>query len=100
AAPDEWRADSVDRRVGSDSVDALAANRGRQYEAATRLHASRRRHIMAEVLAEFADPVACDGVAYRAQACGAPLANVWEAWIEFLPIGGGPAIRTARETTQ
>src|SRR5581483_9773360 len=89
AAPDEWRADSVDRSVGSDSVDALAANRGRQYEAATRLHASRRRHIMAEVLAEFADPVACDGVAYRAQ-----------AWIEFLPIGGGPAIRTARETTQ
>src|SRR5581483_1481777 len=38
AAPDEWRADSVDRSVGSDSVDALAANRGRQYEAATRLH--------------------------------------------------------------
>jgi len=55
---------------------------------------------MAEVLAEFADPVACDGVAYRAQACGAPLGNVWEAWIEFLPIGSGPAIRTARETTQ
>ena len=56
---------------------------------------------MAEVLAEFADPVEAGGIAYRAQACGAPAAdNLWEGWIEFVPFGGGPAIRSSRETTQ
>ena len=38
---------------------------------------------MAVVLAEFADSVSCNGVAYRAQACGAPGGTVWEGWIEF-----------------
>ena len=55
---------------------------------------------MAEVLAEFADPVAYEGVAYRAQACAAQFAHLWEGWIEFIPLDGGPAIRSARETTQ
>jgi hypothetical protein len=55
---------------------------------------------MAVVLAEFADPVACDGVAYRAQACGAEFGHLWEGWVEFVPVGGGPAARSPRETTQ
>jgi len=55
---------------------------------------------MAVVLAEFADPVTYDGVAYRAQACGGELGHVWEGWVEFIPIGGGPATRSPRETTQ
>ena len=55
---------------------------------------------MAVVLAEFADPVSYDGVAYRAQACGAQRGTVWEGWIEFMPLDGGSAIRSARETTQ
>jgi hypothetical protein len=57
---------------------------------------------MAEVLAQFADPVAGpDGRVYRAQACGGPMSDgVWEGWIEFDPIGGGTALRSPRETTQ
>jgi hypothetical protein len=57
---------------------------------------------MAEVLTQFADPVSTsDGSRYNAQACGAPNAQgLWEGWIEFLPINGGPALRSARETTQ
>ena len=57
---------------------------------------------MAEVLAQFADTVTGpDGRIYRAQAVGAPMPDgVWEGWIEFVPIGGGPAIRSPRETTQ
>jgi hypothetical protein len=55
---------------------------------------------MAVVLAEFSDPVVANGIAYRAQACGGPLGNIWEGWIEFIPVGGGPALRSARETTQ
>jgi hypothetical protein len=26
--------------------------------------------------------------------------DVWEAWLEFVPINGGPALRTDRETSQ
>jgi hypothetical protein len=26
--------------------------------------------------------------------------GLWEAWIEFVPIDGGPAVRSPRETTQ
>jgi len=57
---------------------------------------------MAEVFVQFAAPVvAKDGTVYRAQACGAPNADgMWEGWIEFLPVGGGPALRSPRETTQ
>ena len=55
---------------------------------------------MAVVLAEFADPVAYDGISYRAQACGSQRGNTWEGWIEFIPVDGGPAVRSSRETTQ
>jgi hypothetical protein len=57
---------------------------------------------MAEVLAQFADPVVDeDGRAYRAQAVGAPMPDdMWEGWIEFIPLGGGRPVHTARETTQ
>jgi hypothetical protein len=57
---------------------------------------------MAEVLARFSDHVADDeGRAYRAQACGAPNADgLWDGWIEFMPLDGGPAVRSPRETTQ
>jgi hypothetical protein len=57
---------------------------------------------MAEVLAEFADAVVgSDGCAYHAQATGAQMGDgLWEGWIEFVPVGGGPAIRSPRETTQ
>jgi hypothetical protein len=57
---------------------------------------------MAEVLAQFADSVADEaGRRYRAQACGAPMPDgLWEGWIEFVPIDGGPAVRSPRETTQ
>jgi hypothetical protein len=57
---------------------------------------------MAEVLAQFADPVSAgDGRAYRAQACGGPMPDgVWEGWIEFQPLDGGPPLRSPRETTQ
>jgi len=57
---------------------------------------------MAEVFVRFATPiVAKDGKVYRAQACGAQNADgMWEGWIEFLPVGDGPAVRSSRETTQ
>jgi hypothetical protein len=56
---------------------------------------------MAEVFAQFFDPIVCDGVAYRAQACGAPMGDgLWAAWIEFIPLDGGPPLRSPRETTQ
>jgi hypothetical protein len=57
---------------------------------------------MAEVLAQFADPVADDaGHRYRAQACGAPMPDgLWEGWIEFEPLNGGTPVRSPRETTQ
>ncbi len=57
---------------------------------------------MAEVLAQFADPLTTtDGSRYVAQACGAPNDHgLWEGWIEFVPINGGPPLRSSRETTQ
>lgn len=57
---------------------------------------------MAEVLAQFADPVAApDGRTYTAQACGAPMHDgLWEGWIEFLPTRPGAPLRSPRETTQ
>ena len=57
---------------------------------------------MAEVLAQFADPVADEaGHRYRAQACGGPMPDgLWEGWIEFAPLDGGPPVRSPRETTQ
>ena len=57
---------------------------------------------MAEVLARFNVPVSDqERRQYRAQACGAPMPDgLWEGWIEFIPIDGGPAVRSPRETTQ
>ncbi len=56
---------------------------------------------MAEVLLEYADAVtAGDGRQYKARACGDEVRGTWQGWIEFLPIGDGEPIRSARETTQ
>lgn len=59
---------------------------------------------MAEVLVEFqALVVASSGAAYRARACGGEARDGtrrWQGWIEFVPLHGGPTIRTPRETTQ
>ena len=57
---------------------------------------------MAEVLVEFSDSVAdASGTAYIARACGGEMAGgMWQGWIEFVPIGPGEPLRTARETTQ
>ena len=56
---------------------------------------------MAEVLVQFTEPIVADGVAYRADACGAPTSDgLWQGWIEFTPTSGGPSIRSRRETTQ
>jgi hypothetical protein len=57
---------------------------------------------MAEVLAEFAKRLlGGDGRAFRAQVVGAPMPDGrWEGWIEFIPVDGGPPLRTPRETTQ
>ncbi len=63
------------------------------------MHFPRR---MAEVLVEFSDVVVGDdGVRYSAHACGGPTEDgMWHGWLEFVPIGGGAAIRSGRETTQ
>ena len=57
---------------------------------------------MAEVLTEFADVVVDEaGVRYHVHACGAEMLDgMWEGWLEFLPLDGGPPIRSERETTQ
>jgi hypothetical protein len=57
---------------------------------------------MAEVLAEFSQPIlGDDGVVYRAQVAGAAMPDgLWEGWIEFIPVAGGTPLRTPRETTQ
>ena len=57
---------------------------------------------MSEVLVEFADPIAdTDGNSYMARACGAEMPDgMWQGWIEFVPVGDGEPVRSARETTQ
>ncbi len=57
---------------------------------------------MAEVLVEFAQPVAdSDGNSYTARACGSEMSDGrWQGWIEFLPLGSGDPLRSSRETTQ
>ena len=61
-----------------------------------------RGGLMAEVLVEFSEPVASkDGRTFTARACGSELdRNLWQGWLEFVPLEGGPALRSGRETTQ
>jgi hypothetical protein len=57
---------------------------------------------MAETLLQYEHPVkAPDNTSYEARACGSPMpGGTWQGWIEFVPVGGGEPVRTARETTQ
>lgn len=57
---------------------------------------------MAEVLLEYPDAVTSDaGKNYTARACGSEMDDgMWQGWIEFVPLGAGEPIRSARETTQ
>lgn len=57
---------------------------------------------MAQTLLRYHKPVVSpEGVRYEARACGAPAERgSWHGWIEFLPLDGGDAIRSPRETTQ
>jgi hypothetical protein len=57
---------------------------------------------MAETLLEYPQSVqAPDGHLYRARACGSAMAGgAWQGWIEFVPLAGGDAVCTPRETTQ
>jgi hypothetical protein len=57
---------------------------------------------MAETLMEYQTPItAADGTQYRARAVGAEVrGGNWQAWIEFVPVNGGEAVRSPRETTQ
>jgi hypothetical protein len=57
---------------------------------------------MAEVLLEFETPVVSEnGRTYFARACGDQMPDsIWQGWVEFLPVGAGEPVRSARETTQ
>jgi hypothetical protein len=54
------------------------------------------------MLLEYPEAVTSDvGKRYTARACGAETSNgTWQGWIEFVPIGEGEPLRSARETTQ
>lgn len=56
----------------------------------------------ARVLTTFPEPLSGpDGTAYVAKICGrlGPEGR-WEGWVEFVPEGGTPVMRSRRETTQ
>lgn len=57
---------------------------------------------MAEVLVQFDALVTDDaGRDYRPRACGRGRQDgLWEGWIEFVPLSGGPVLGSERETTQ
>ena len=57
---------------------------------------------MAETLLRYQQLVTGpDGTSYEARACGSPMqGGTWQGWIEFVPVNGGDAIRSGRETTQ
>jgi len=56
---------------------------------------------VAEVLLEYADTVLSEGgKSYTARACGAEVRGTWQGWVEFVPLGDGDPVRSARETTQ
>ena len=57
----------------------------------------------AHLLLEHAVLVVAAGKAYRARTWAAPAGDRtarWQGWIQFVPISGGPALCTLRETTQ
>jgi hypothetical protein len=57
---------------------------------------------MAETLLVFQSTVmAPDGTPHEARACGSEMpGGGWQGWLEFVPLGGGPPVRSQRETTQ
>lgn len=57
---------------------------------------------VAEVIVALPDVLAAgNGRTYTAQAVGAATSlGQWEAWIEFIPLDGGPPAASRRETTQ
>ena len=57
---------------------------------------------MAETFAVFTALVAApNGLFYTARACGNKASDgIWQGWVEFTPVDGGPPIRSPRETTQ
>jgi hypothetical protein len=57
---------------------------------------------VAEVLVSYPDAVTSEGGKnYTARACGSDMPDgKWQGWIEFVPLGEGEPIRSARETTQ
>jgi hypothetical protein len=57
---------------------------------------------MGETLLQYQHTVAApDGTVYEARACASPMnGGTWQGWIEFIPVDGGPPIRSPRETTQ
>ena len=57
---------------------------------------------MAEVFVTFSEPVVGpDGASFVARACGsAGRDGLWQGWVEFTPVEGGPVARSGRETTQ
>jgi len=59
----------------------------------------RKKHtLMAEIIFQFAEPLAADGIAYGVRACGRPTGTIWEGWLEFE--GADGTLVTPRETTQ
>jgi hypothetical protein len=56
---------------------------------------------MSRLVQEFSSAVRdAAGVSYAARVRGDEEGSMWYAWIEFLPLDGGAALRTDRETTQ
>ena len=56
---------------------------------------------MAEVLHDYGRVRSADGAVYVVRACGSEMdASRWQGWLEFEPEGGGPTLRSTRETTQ
>jgi len=57
---------------------------------------------MAETVWRFSQPVRdADARLYDVRVCGALMpGGTWEGWLEFVPLGGGEAVRSSRETTQ
>jgi hypothetical protein len=55
---------------------------------------------MSEVIRVIGEPVMYQR-AYRAQVCGRLREDdLWEGWVEFVPVDGGSPVCSPRETTQ